>query len=100
MGAGHGYRLVFNSLEDYITGMSLPSWHQWISYETRNLNRESITRLIIDSIEQSIQLRERYGLYSKTEADAALSFFVKASKEIIEMMNTVQSLYEGENSKE
>jgi len=93
----NGYRLIFKNLEDYIKGMSLPSWHQWISYETKFLNRDLITKLIIDSIEYSINLRERYGLYSKSEADAALSYFVKASKEIIEMTNRVMSLYEGEN---
>ena len=93
----YGYRLMLKNLEEYIKGMSLPSWHQWISYETKFLNRDLITKLIIDSIEYSINLRERYGLYSKSEADAALSYFVKASKEIIDMTNHVMSLYEGEN---
>ncbi|MFP4642399.1 MAG: radical SAM protein, partial [Dehalococcoidia bacterium] len=54
----HGYRLIFENLEDYIEGMSHSSWHQWISYETRFLDRESITKLTIDSIEHSINLRE------------------------------------------
>ncbi len=44
----YGYRLVFKNLEDYIKGMSLPSWHQWISYETKFLNRDEITKLTIE----------------------------------------------------
>jgi B12-binding domain/radical SAM domain protein len=88
----HGYRIIFKSLKDYIDGMSLPSWHQWISYETRFLNRDLITRLIIDSIEYSINLREKYGLYSRSDADMKRSYYVDASKKIVDMVNHMMSL--------
>jgi B12-binding domain/radical SAM domain protein len=91
----HGYRLIFKSLKNYISGMSLPSWHQWISYETESLNRDSIARLIIDSIEYSINLRERYGLYSHFDAATKRSYYVDANKRIIEMVNHVMSLSNG-----
>jgi len=87
----YGYRLIFKNFKDYYKGMSLPSWHQWISYETRFLNRDLITKLVIDSIEYSINLRERYGLYSKSEADVARFCFVNASKEIIDVVNQAMS---------
>ncbi len=91
------YRPIFKNFEDYLKGMSLPSWHQWLSYETKFLNRESIIRLVIDSIEYSTNLRERYGLYNKFEADTERSYFVKAGKEIIEVVNQAMSLQdEGE----
>jgi hypothetical protein len=83
----YGYRLIFKNLEDYIKGMSLPSWHQWISYETDNLSREEITRLIIDSLEYSINLRERYGFYSKTQADIYRLCFVTAYRSAIEVVD-------------
>jgi B12-binding domain/radical SAM domain protein len=96
----YGYRLIFKDLEDYINGMSLPSWHQWISYETKFLNRDLITRLIIDSIEYSINLRERYGFYSRFEADTARLCLVTANKLTIGVVNDAMSLHdEGEKMK-
>jgi len=88
----YGFRLTFDSLEDYFEGMSLPSWHQWLSYETRFLNRDSITRLVIDSIEYSINLRERYGIYSKPEADTLRYCFVTASRLVIDTINQAMDL--------
>lgn len=85
----YGYSLIFNNIEDFIKGMSLPSWHQWISYETRYQDKDSIAKLIIDSIEYSINLRERYKLYNKSEADEARSYFVNANREIIDLVNRI-----------
>jgi B12-binding domain/radical SAM domain protein len=90
--SSYGYRLIFKNLEDYIQGMSLPSWHQWISYETKSLDRDLITKLIIDSLEFSINLRERCGFYSKSEADTARFCFGEASTEIINVVNDAMSI--------
>jgi B12-binding domain/radical SAM domain protein len=95
----HGYRLLFKTLEDYIAGMSLPSWHQWISYETRSLNRNSITKLIIDSLERSIDLEEKYGMRSSFEADAARLWAVMANKLAIDVVNDAMSFDAGEREK-
>jgi B12-binding domain/radical SAM domain protein len=83
----YGYHLVFKDLEDYVNGMSLPSWHQWISYETKSLDRDLIAKLTIDSLEYSINLRERCGFYSKSDADTARFWFVDAGKETIDVVN-------------
>jgi B12-binding domain/radical SAM domain protein len=88
----YGYRLIFKNLEDYINGMSLPSWHQWISYETKFLNRDLIAKLIIDSIEYSTNLREKYGVYSKAVAAAQRFRFVTANKLAIDVVNDAMSL--------
>jgi len=88
----YGYSLLFKELEDYIKGMSLPSWHQWISYETRYLNRESITNLTIDTLEYSINLRERSGFYSKFEADTARFCFVDAGREAIDVVDDAMQI--------
>lgn len=90
----YGYHLIFKDLEDYIKGMSLPAWHQWISYETKYLNRELITKLTIDSLEYSINLRERCGFYSKLEADTARFCFVEASKETVNVVNDAMKLHD------
>jgi B12-binding domain/radical SAM domain protein len=88
----YGYRLVFKDFEDYVHGMSLPSWHQWISYETRFLNREEIAKLTIDSLEYSINLREKCGFYTKEEADTARFCFVETGKETINVVNDAMNL--------
>jgi B12-binding domain/radical SAM domain protein len=88
----YGYNLLFKDFADYVKGMSLPSWHQWISYETKSLNREQIAKLTIDSLEYSINLRERCGFYSKTEADTARFCFVEANKETIEVVNEAMDI--------
>ena len=92
----HGYHLRFKTLEDYITGMSLPSWHQWISYETTSLNRDSITKLIIDSVERSIDLEEKHGLRSSFDADAARLWSVMTNRLAIGVVNDAMSLDECE----
>ncbi|MFC1846459.1 radical SAM protein [Chloroflexota bacterium] len=93
----YGYRLIFKNLEDYIRGMSLPSWHQWISYETKHLNRKLIATLIIDSIEHSLNLRERYGLLSSSQAEMGRFWLVTANKMVIGEVDQAMSLHdEGE----
>ncbi len=90
--ASHGYRLVFKDLEDYVKGMSLPSWHQWLSYETQFLNRDSIIKLIIDSIDYSTNLREKYGVYSPAMAAAHRFRYVTASKLAIDVVDDAMNL--------
>lgn len=96
--ASHGYRLIFKNLEDYRAGMSLPSWHQWLSYETRSLDRQAIATLIIDSIDYSIQLREKYGALSHLEADTSRLYYVMANQLAIQVVDDAMSLDEGERS--
>jgi len=79
-----GFRLIFNNFEEYFKGMCHPSWYQWISYETQNLDRESIANLIIDSLEYSIKLREKYGIFNKDEAAEALYGLVTVNKMVME----------------
>jgi B12-binding domain/radical SAM domain protein len=87
-----GYSTIFKNLEDYIRGMSLPVWNQWISYETKLLDRKAITKLIVDSLERSINLRKQYGFYSAEQAEAALTYYVKADREIIDAVNKVLNI--------
>ena len=74
--------------------MSQPAWHQWISYETKFLDREAIANLTIDSLEYSINLRERYGFYSKSQADTARFCFVDAGKETITVVDDAMQLHD------
>jgi hypothetical protein len=87
-----GYHRIFKSLEDYVKGMSRPAWHQWISYETRHLNKNMIAQLMVESLEYSINLRERCGFYTKGEADTARFCYVQAGKETIAVVNEAMKI--------
>ncbi len=87
----HGYRLIFKNLEDYVHGMSQLVWPQWISYETRFLDKYSNAELFIDSIEFSINLRGKYGIYTRAEVDDALNRYIKGNREAIDVVKRVMS---------
>jgi hypothetical protein len=95
--SNHGFRLVFDKFEDYYKGLGLPSWHQWISYETKYLNRKTITDYILDSMEFSVNLREKYGFFTKEESDAALYGLVTGSRQVIEKVDEVMSSVDVDN---
>lgn len=90
--ASYGYRPVFKTLADYVAGMSQPAWHQWISYETKFLDRDAIARLTIDSLEFSIDLRRRIGFYSPQEANLARFAFVEAGRQTIAAVNEAMQI--------
>lgn len=64
----YGYTLLYNNLEEYVEGLSKPTWKHWLNYQTKELDRESIVELINQSIEFTIDQRERHGFYSQAEA--------------------------------
>ncbi len=76
------------------------SWHQWISYETKYLNRETIAKLIMDSIEYSISLRERFGVFSEHDASARKLRFVTINKMVIDVVNQVMDIEDEEEQLE
>jgi B12-binding domain/radical SAM domain protein len=94
--ANYGYRLRFSNLQEYIEGMSLLSWHQWISYETKYLNRESIAKLIIDSIEYSINLREKFGLFNGHEASSRKLRSVTINKMVMDIVDQAMDIEDEE----
>lgn len=83
----YGYKLISKSLEDYVRAMDLPSWHQWMSYETNVMDRASITNLILDSIEHSIEVWEKHEVYSRLQAAGERLRHVDANRWIIEQVD-------------
>ena len=75
--------------------MSFPSWHQWISYETKRLDRDALAKFILESIEYPIYEREKFGIYGKTEATAR-RFKVAAERIVIQEVDRILSLDETE----
>ncbi len=83
--------MIFSNLEDYVNGMSNPSWHQWLSYETELLNKEQIIKLINDSIEHNINLMEKYGICNRSDAER-MRFYLEMDKKATEMINSIKSI--------
>ena len=63
-----GYKLLYRNLEEYIKGLSLPSWHQWINYETACLGKPALIDLILSMVEFSIDQRLKSGVYDEHQA--------------------------------
>jgi B12-binding domain/radical SAM domain protein len=66
----YGYKLLYKTLEEYIRGLSGPSWHHWLNYETSLLKKEEIIEIILQSTAFSIEQREACGFYNHIQADA------------------------------
>ena len=54
----------------------------------------------MNSLEYSINLRERCGFYSRSEAETARFCFVEASRETIEVVNDAMNLSDEEGANE
>ncbi|MHC1586595.1 MAG: B12-binding domain-containing radical SAM protein, partial [Candidatus Hecatellaceae archaeon] len=51
-----GYKLLYRSLEDYYGALLSPSWKDYVSYETKHLNREQIVNLYLYTMEKLSQI--------------------------------------------
>ncbi|HUI86925.1 MAG TPA: radical SAM protein [Nitrososphaerales archaeon] len=93
----YGYRLISKSLEDYVRAMSSPSWHQWFSYETEKMDRAAIVNLVIDSIERSIEVWEKHGVYDRPGAARERLRHVDAGRLVVgEVDRAMRAESEGE----
>jgi B12-binding domain/radical SAM domain protein len=63
-----GYRLLYRDLEEYVAGLSQPTWDQWLDYETDLKGRSEILQMIYETNEFVIDQREREHLYGGSQA--------------------------------
>lgn len=54
--------------------MSLPSWHLWLSYETKYLGRKEMLELILQSLEKKMELEEKYRVFEHPSENASFGF--------------------------
>lgn len=87
----YGYKLLYNNLEEYIEALSMPSWHQWLNHETEQLDKNSFMELILESVEYSIEEREKYGVYDQSQADI-LHFQLRMDMMAVEEVNHIMSI--------
>jgi len=78
----------------HVKAFSLPSWHQWLNYETVKLDRRMVANLILDSLERLIHIREKYGIYDRTTAFRE-RFLVRLNRLILSEVDSAMSLDEG-----
>jgi B12-binding domain/radical SAM domain protein len=87
----YGYKLLYRNLEEYIHGLSQPVWNQWLNYETQLFDRSAIVELILQSIEFTIDQREKYGFYSPPEAHYERSR-VEADRVVVHELERIMQL--------
>jgi B12-binding domain/radical SAM domain protein len=66
----YGYKLLYKNLEEYVKGLSQPSWHRWLNYETDLLNTRALVDLVLSTVEFSIDQREKSGMYDEYQASS------------------------------
>jgi B12-binding domain/radical SAM domain protein len=91
----YGYKLRFRNLEEFVQGLSLPSWHQWLNYETDTLNREALIGLLLESTAFGIELRSVCGFSPGSQADIE-RLRLKLDIEAVNGVNLVMTLKEPE----
>jgi len=66
----YGYLVRFRNLADHIGGMSSPSWKYWMNYETKNLKREDLVALTLESSIQLTNLYKKFGMFTGSQASS------------------------------
>jgi len=87
----YGYNLHYKNLEEYVKGLSQPSWHQWLNYETDLLDKKALVELILATLEFSIDQREISGLYDEHQA-AAERLKIAAERVIVEEVDRIMTI--------
>ncbi len=98
-----GYNLIFKSFEDYYKGLSLPSWHQWISYETKYMNKDMLVDWGLYALERLFYLQEKYSLYERGEDRALLNyerFKLRVNRAIIPLIDEIVKIKEEKEREE
>ena len=95
----YGYKLTYKNIKEYIDGLMQPSWHHWLNHETKQLSKDELLELILESTEQAIHRRAKNGLYNEKEASAAL-IKNKIDKMAVYEVNKIIGLFDtGEKDK-
>ncbi|GFE57351.1 B12-binding domain-containing radical SAM protein [Geobacter sp. AOG1] len=90
----HGYKLLYKNLEEYVGGLSQPSWHQWLNYETELMDNATLVDLILDTVRFSTEQREKSGLYDYKQALAERIRTV-LDREVVAEINRIMTMGEG-----
>jgi B12-binding domain/radical SAM domain protein len=73
----YGYKILYDTLEKYIQGQEQPSWHQWLNYETGELDKAALVKLMHDTFEEFILHHSRTSeSYRKEHARADYVFAI------------------------
>jgi B12-binding domain/radical SAM domain protein len=99
----YGYHLIFRCFEDYYSAMdTFPSWNQWISYETKYLQRESLVDLILYSLEKLIFIEQKFDKYDIPKRNTLRTlrlFNIKSDRFVIKELDRILKLQDPEERK-
>ena len=84
----YGYKLLYKDLEQYVEGLSEPSWHRWLNYETEALDNKALVDLVLSTVDFSTDQREKWGLYSRYQA-VAERLKTAADRHIVKEVETI-----------
>jgi len=84
-----GYSIRYGNLSLHHEALSKPLWVDWINYETKNFHVEDIRNIILDSIEQLIILKWRWGRIDGKLAELELKN-IAFNKLLIEDIKRIQ----------
>ncbi|MDD4924126.1 MAG: radical SAM protein [Dehalococcoidales bacterium] len=91
----YGYKLSFNTLEEYVKTLSLPSWHQWLNHETNTTDRNELVERILESAEYSIAQKKKFGMYSELKAYLDM-MLTKADRDMVKEINRIMKFPDDE----
>lgn len=66
----YGYRLKYKNLKEYVAGLMQPSWHQWLNYDTPQLDNAAMVDQIHATMQFAVEQRYSTGFYDDAEAIA------------------------------
>ena len=64
-----GYSLKCGTFQDYYDRLGLPSWKQWMSYETDSLRAEDFVNVVLDSSTRFVDLFEEFEFVSHEQSE-------------------------------
>jgi len=91
----NGYSLRCRSFQDYYERLGLPSWKQWISYETDSLSAENIVNLVLDSTSRFADLFESFQLMSRDQSQK-LKQSVSLERIVLKEIDSIMHISDGE----
>jgi radical SAM superfamily enzyme YgiQ (UPF0313 family) len=92
----YGYKKVYRTLEEYIESQAKPSWHQWLNYETEELDRSGLVDLNYDALERFINKRKQFGAYGDNNLAECEMMLAKADRMANEEVDRIMGIEDDE----
>jgi B12-binding domain/radical SAM domain protein len=92
----HGYRILFNNVEEYRRALEAPSWKYTLNYETEWMTRDEIVESTYEAILRLVRLKAKYGVIPDNLAEVG----IRRIEEARTMMHRIDDVLAGDNVEE